>query len=296
MLVAGARMNNKWIIVLVACILVAGVLTMGFWDRLFGKKNDGGGRADQSVRNASTTHADHGEVHKLGPGDILYSLPTLCDPLPAAEAAPLPSDHRALHEDDWRQIEFVAVANRGHIENELSDLVAFKKDHRKGVGWTAVYIRKEHPTPLAAGRLQFADLPKIQTAALAIGGGPPWGGVVRGGFAMSDGGDWFIYGQRTDEGQLLALAVSPGSAAPPQQFVRAVSQIARAVRSTLPSSRHSAASRWSRNWSACSIIDNTGGVMPRAGCIRPVSQSPCSVLRPASSRSISRLEATTRVG
>lgn len=162
----------------------------------------------------------------VDPKEILFSLPTLCDPAPATDATRPPAGYQSLHEDDWRQIEFVARTNLAHLQKELATLIAFKQEHRSGPGWTQVYLRKEHPTPFSTVGLRFSSLPTFSASALAIGSGPPWGGTVRGGFALSDGGDWFLYGQCTDEGYVIHLAVSPGRSVPSEQFARALSQIA----------------------------------------------------------------------
>lgn len=167
-------------------------------------------------------------VRTINPNDVLFSLPTLCDPGPAVDAAPAPSGARTLHEDDWRQVEFVARTNLAHIHQELARLSAFKQEHRRGGGFTQVYVRKEHPTPFAAVRMQSKRLPSLPTSGLAIRGGPPWGGTVRGGFALSDTGDWFIYGQRTD-GHVVHLAVSPGGSVPSEQFAQELSRIAQST-------------------------------------------------------------------
>jgi len=160
-------------------------------------------------------------------GDILYSLPTLCGPGPAIEDTPLPAEYRWLEEDAWRQVEFVDRKNLPHIERELAKLLAFKQEHQHGPGWTDIYTRAEHPAPIAASGLHITSLPAFSTSALVVGDGPPWGGTVRGGFALADGGDWFIDGQRTDDGGVIQLAVSPGNSVPSGQMVRALSEITR---------------------------------------------------------------------
>jgi hypothetical protein len=165
------------------------------------------------------------DLRTVDPKDILFSLPTICDPAPAVETMHGPAGARALHEDDWRQIEFVATANLDYISRELTTLAAFKKENRRGVGWTQVYVRKEHPAPLANLALRFASLPALPESALTLGGRP-----VRGGFALSDAGGWFLYGQRKPEGGILHLAVSPSPSVPSEQFARALVSIAQTDR------------------------------------------------------------------
>ena len=161
-------------------------------------------------------------VQMLDPKDILFTLPTLCDPAPALDDSPGGSGARSLHEDDWRQIEFVPATNYDHVRSELAALATFKEQHRRSIGWTQVYLRKEHPTPLAALGLEFASLPSLSASAVTLSGHPVRGG----GGALSDGGLWFIYGQRTP-GQVINLGVSPGRSGASLQFAGALVQVAR---------------------------------------------------------------------
>jgi hypothetical protein len=162
-----------------------------------------------------------GDVRMVDPKDVLYTLPTLCDPAPALEDSPGPKGARSLHEDDWRQIEFVPQINDAYIRGEVAKLSAFEQKHRHGIGWTQLYIRKEHPTTLAALALRFTGLPELSMSALTMSDK-----AVGGGFALSDGGPWFLYGQRTPEGHVIQLAASPDRSVPSERFAGAVSKLA----------------------------------------------------------------------
>lgn len=175
------------------------------------------------------TAMPYAKSHPVDSEDILYSVPTICSPGPAIDALPSPEESRWLDEDDWRQIEFVAQKNLLHIERELATLLGFKLEHQCGRGWTDIYTRSEHPTPLAEAGLRFTSLPTLSVTPLVVGNGPPWGGTVRGGFALSDGGEWFVYGQRDDDG-VIQLAVSSGRSVPSDQFAYALSEIAKSSR------------------------------------------------------------------
>jgi hypothetical protein len=163
-------------------------------------------------------------VRMLDPKDILFSLPTLCDLAPVVEESPAPSGARSLHEDDWRQIEFVPAIDDSHLRSELAALATFKIQHQKGAGWTSIYLRKEHPHPLAGLRLQYSALPPFPEAAITLSGHP-----VRGGFALSDRGGWFIYGQRSAEDGVIQLAVFPGRSACSNRFATELVQITQAA-------------------------------------------------------------------
>lgn len=180
----------------------------------------------------------------IDPKDILFSLPTLCESTPAVDPLPRPDTCRSLHEDDWRQIEFVPHTNRAHIEKELHSLAAFRKQYRRDQGWSKVYIRHGHPVPLAARQLRFEEMPALSLSPLHIGSGPPWGGLVKGGFALSDSSNWFIYGQRTSDGKVLQLGLSPNASAPSKILVEGLSQIAENLRLLLI------------DWYTASIVDS----------------------------------------
>jgi hypothetical protein len=67
-------------------------------------------------RTAAAKPPDRAQVD---PRQILYSLPTLCDALPATRQGTVPTDGIVILEDDWRQIEFTAVADRASINTQL---------------------------------------------------------------------------------------------------------------------------------------------------------------------------------
>lgn len=161
-----------------------------------------------------------GDIQMVDPKDLLFSLPTLCDPAPAVDESPVLAGARALHEDDWRQIEFVSMVGESHIRGELATLAAFRIQYRRASGWASVYLRKEHPDPLHTLGLRFSTLPTFPSFALTLSGRP-----VRGGFALSDGSDWFIYGQRSPEGRVIQLAVSPGLSTCSEEFAQGLVQI-----------------------------------------------------------------------
>lgn len=93
-------------------------------------------------------------------GDMLYALPTICDPYPPlAEAShpPRPGEF-VLHEDDWRQVEFVSGDNRAYIGQQFGRHQAFRAEKRSGGGYTATLARPEHPVPFSALGLSRAAL------------------------------------------------------------------------------------------------------------------------------------------
>jgi hypothetical protein len=161
----------------------------------------------------------------IDPKNILYSLATLCDSTPSVEPVARPKSCLSLHEDDWRQIEFVPQANRTYIEKELQSLSAFKEQNWSGAGWANVYVRREHPTALGAIGIRLPDVSSLSESPLWLGSGPPWGGLVNGGFALSDASGWSLYGQRMAAGKVLQLALSQSASEPSPALVEMVRRI-----------------------------------------------------------------------
>ena len=89
------------------------------------------------------------EVARVPSKDILFSLPTINDALPgiAPGSTKLGMSALELHEDDWRQVEFVA--------RELGDVVAGELTQirrilgaRTGPGFREIHVRKQPTSPL----------------------------------------------------------------------------------------------------------------------------------------------------
>src|SRR4029450_353454 len=77
----------------------------------------------------------------INPKELLFSLPTLEDRLPAGEQVEgVPAGAFHLHEGDWRQVEFVGMGEERLVETELHALRNFAAQHRKGMGFTEIYV------------------------------------------------------------------------------------------------------------------------------------------------------------
>jgi len=100
------------------------------------------------------------KVATVAPSDILYSLPTLADELPVMEKGSTKRERRVLelHEDDWRQVEFVALALQASVEVELKAISRIHTEHRTGPGFDALHIRENVPAPLEGIRLTLAEV------------------------------------------------------------------------------------------------------------------------------------------
>lgn len=159
-------------------------------------------------------------VPTVDPRAVLFSVPTLEDGAAPIDAAGDASHAIALHEDDWRQIEFVAGAQREAVEQELADVRAVKSTHHKGGGYEKLHVRRRVPAPLADVSLSLRDVVEamgVQPRGLAIRGI----GAVRDGFALPLG-DALVYGTAPD-GRVETLCVQ----GVPDDVVGALHPIAR---------------------------------------------------------------------
>ena len=152
-------------------------------------------------------------VSTVNPRDILYSLPTLSDELPAlAEGlTKLGRNVLELHEDDWRQVEFVALALESPIEAELKAIERIFTQHHKRPGFDALHIRKEIPTPLQGSWPTLTDLRSTlgETASWLDGVSfQGMAGLVAGGFAVKLPSGITVYGTEK-EGRVSVLALRP---------------------------------------------------------------------------------------
>ena len=91
-----------------------------------------------------------------------------------------PGGSKALHGDDWRQVEFVMRTNQNYIQSKLAQLEVFEKQHQRAKGFTDVIVRREHPTRFEAAGFTTAQLPRLTESGLTLDGG-----TVSGGFALS---------------------------------------------------------------------------------------------------------------
>ena len=152
----------------------------------------------------------------LPPGAILFSLPTLCDALPPLDSpvAAIPSGALALHEDNWRQVEFVSNADRDAVDRELDEVRRFKTANASGPGWKNVYVRKARADALLPRRIPLSrllDLVHVSTPNRLFISTSETFAEVRDGFAVPLEAGTVLYGYST-QGTLVSLNLQYQSA------------------------------------------------------------------------------------
>jgi hypothetical protein len=137
-------------------------------------------------------------IAAVPPQDILYSLPTICDPLPAVEPAPAPADVLQLHEDEWRQVELISRSLGATANAELDAVQRVYEESSKRdpdgriVGFQKIHVRTMAPLAGPVSRQRLWDLlpaPRHEHQGVTFGGGAR---LAVGSFALSRGGvTWY---------------------------------------------------------------------------------------------------------
>ena len=97
------------------------------------------------------------KLQKIDPKDLLFSLPTIADPVPQ----PVPGDGEPLlklHEDDWLQLELVPAEIEPRLESDLLAIRRVLEHERQGAGFKQLHIRNAVRVPFAFRELPLAAL------------------------------------------------------------------------------------------------------------------------------------------
>ena len=104
-------------------------------------------------------------VQVVDPKDILFSLPTINDRMCALQPAKSLDGVLVIHEDDWRQVEFVSENLIGAVETEIQSIRKIYETRREGGGFTGIHIRKLVETPIPIGTIPYPALRNLFDAS-----------------------------------------------------------------------------------------------------------------------------------
>lgn len=110
------------------------------------------GKLRLALRKITVTYAN--------PKEMLFSLPSICDEIPATAdgSTKIGKSTFEIHEDDWRQNEFVVRKHDELIERELAQIRAIHETKRSGPGFKKLHVRVEIKRPLDTAVLSLDDL------------------------------------------------------------------------------------------------------------------------------------------
>lgn len=144
------------------------------------------------------------------PDNVLFSLPTINDEIGVVKARDTTGDIFTVHEDDWRQQEFVARKHLEMVRKELAEVEKIHKTQRNGAGYKRMHIREGLPLPLDSTGLTVSGLWDSfefnqQFGGLAI---EHYNGLVEGGFAMEAAGIGTLWGELDENGNVACLNIT----------------------------------------------------------------------------------------
>lgn len=143
---------------------------------------------------------DEGGKDFAAPGEIVFSLPTICEWMPPmTEKTSQTGEGLQLHEDDWRQAELIALDYRNEIEAMLSSIYDIYQKARSPMGaFLEIHVRNKIADPLGVRsitadsfRMRFHNV--IDYDSLEY---ESFEGCVQGGFAWRTEGGLLVYGRQ----------------------------------------------------------------------------------------------------
>ena len=150
-------------------------------------------------------------IEKINAQDLLFSLPTISNEIGTVQGDAIPDDQTlALHEDDWRQVEFVSRSLAADVEKECADIRQIYATQRGGVGFKKVHVRKRIPEPLQDKSI---TLQTLEAALKPIRKYDGLGfqrtrGTVPGGFAWQLDGGVVAWGVADAGGKVVCLCLA----------------------------------------------------------------------------------------
>jgi len=114
-------------------------------------------------------------IETMSPHDILFSLPTVCDRVPEADPVLVSAVMFEMHEDDWRQIEFVdaclssVVEEQRRLIREVIDEHSRRDSDGRPIAFDKLHVRTEPVDPLPHG-ITIKRLVEVMDADTAYAG------------------------------------------------------------------------------------------------------------------------------
>ncbi|MET1079160.1 MAG: hypothetical protein ABWY06_14205 [Pseudomonas sp.] len=146
-------------------------------------------------------------VTQMDPQELLYSLPTLNNEIATVEHADSLEGVAVLHEDDWRQCEFLEQVNESLIHEELAGVHSVCEEQRVGSAFKTMHLRQKIVSPLARATIGLAVLEESFAVSRRFSGVAFNNAAVTivGGFALQTTSGWLLWGQINQQGHITAL-------------------------------------------------------------------------------------------
>lgn len=147
----------------------------------------------------------------VNPAEVLFSLPTISDDVGNVRGTTLPNEAIfAIHEDDWRQVEFISATFNPEIHQEFVDIQHVCNSEKSGPAFKKLHVRKRIPNPLAVSSLNLDGLKVIIPSQKRYDGVGFYKtpGTIPQSFAWNCGQQLVLWGIAKDDGKILRLCLS----------------------------------------------------------------------------------------
>jgi len=164
------------------------------------------------------------EITQLDPYELLFSLPTINDTLAPVEQANSLKNVAVFSEDDWRQFEFIGVNHKALIESEIEAVKYIFKNHREGIGFKNLHVRKAILEPLNKKELSIKLLESsfgIRKKYEGIAFNTAAATIVNG-FGLETNSGLLLWGQTNNHGIVVVLNLSHPEGSFSQEMVKEI--------------------------------------------------------------------------
>ncbi|MBK9576536.1 MAG: hypothetical protein IPO40_05640 [Fibrobacteres bacterium] len=149
-------------------------------------------------------------VETMDPSQILFSLPTIEDTQPDSQAHPLSEQGYSIHEDEWRQLEFVATSFSVQVDAECEQIRAVRAQAAVGPGFKRIHLRQAIPVPLRDAALTLEQLVALvgEVSHRHPGFSIHAGRMVTDSFAFKLASGTHLFGTTGANGRITALCLA----------------------------------------------------------------------------------------
>jgi hypothetical protein len=156
-------------------------------------------------------------IEIVNPNNILYSLPSICDLVPAIGNRSLSGSELMIAEDDWRQFELISHQLADKVDKEIAKIQHIQANSIDGVGWREIHIRKKPEIPIASNiaLTYLASMLKVAAKSAGItydGSQSP----INEGYSFQLNDDFSVYGIAPN-GKVQVIAIGQDCNIPPNQ-------------------------------------------------------------------------------
>lgn len=147
------------------------------------------------------------KIESLDPANIAFLLPTINNSLFEA-AGGTDENVFLIHEDDWRQSEFISKAFAANIETEIDSINEIYRAHRVGSGFDRVHLRELIDEPLVREDIGLDAFRRSVEIGHIFNGFGLRGSTAKNSFAFELTDESILFGQVDDHDRIRFLCTN----------------------------------------------------------------------------------------